>query len=65
MWSSPIGVMTATSPSMTLVLSHDPPSPTSTTATSIGASAKIEKASAVTISKKDSGVSKRASIRST
>ena len=35
-WSTPIGVMTATGASTTLVASHRPPMPTSTTATSIG-----------------------------
>ncbi|CAM5696424.1 hypothetical protein SVIOM342S_00514 [Streptomyces violaceorubidus] len=39
-WSRSMGVTTATSPSMTLVASQDPPMPTSTTATSTGASAK-------------------------
>ncbi len=39
-WSSPIGVITATAESMTLVASQEPPMPTSTTATSTGASAK-------------------------
>ena len=38
-WSIATGVTTATCPSATLVASHVPPSPTSTTATSTGASA--------------------------
>ena len=49
-WSSPIGVITATWPSMTLVASQVPPMPTSTTATSTGASAKAANAIAVSIS---------------
>ena len=43
---------TATSPSATLVASQVPPSPTSITATSTGASAKAAYAIAVMISKK-------------
>ncbi|KZX22656.1 hypothetical protein ACH61_00143 [Rathayibacter tanaceti] len=39
-WSSAIGVKTATCASATLVESHSPPMPTSMTATSMGASAK-------------------------
>ena len=39
MWSRPIGVITATWPSTTLVASQVPPMPVSTTATSTGASA--------------------------
>jgi hypothetical protein len=50
-WSSPIGVMTQTPASMTLVASSSPPSPTSTTAMSTGASAKVAYASAVVMSK--------------
>ena len=50
-WSSAIGVKTATWPSATLVESHSPPMPTSITATSTGASAKLEKASTVSASK--------------
>ena len=38
-WSIATGVTTATCPSATLVASQVPPSPTSTTATSTGASA--------------------------
>ena len=38
-WSIAIGVTTATWPSTTFVASHEPPMPTSTTATSTGASA--------------------------
>ena len=45
-WSSPIGVTTATSASSTLVASQVPPMPTSTTATSTGASAKMANANA-------------------
>ncbi len=56
-WSRSIGVTTATSASSTFVLSHAPPMPTSTTATSTGVSAKIRYASAVTISKNESGTS--------
>ena len=51
-WSRSIGVTTATPASATLVASQVPPRPTSTTATSIGASAKAAKAIAVMISKK-------------
>ena len=51
-WSRSIGVITATSPSATLVASQVPPSPTSITATSTGASAKAAYAIAVMISKK-------------
>ena len=40
-WSSPIGVITATPAWSTLVASSAPPSPTSTTATSTGASANV------------------------
>ena len=40
-WSRSIGMTTATSASIRLVASHSPPRPTSTTATSTGASAKI------------------------
>ena len=47
--------MTATWPVATFVASHDPPMPTSTTATSIGASAKAAYAIATIISKYDSG----------
>ena len=46
----PIGVMTATGASTTLVASQRPPMPTSTTATSIGASANAANAIAVTTS---------------
>jgi hypothetical protein len=51
-WSSEIGVKTATCPSPTLVESHSPPMPTSMTATSTVASAKQAKASTVMLSKK-------------
>ena len=54
MWSSPMGVTTATAPSATFVASHRPPMPTSTTAASTGASAKQANASAVSTSKKES-----------
>ena len=47
-----IGVITATSPSATLVASQVPPSPTSMIATSTGASANVAYAIAVMISKK-------------
>ena len=43
-WSMPIGVITATRVSTMLVASHVPPMPTSTTATSTGASAKAANA---------------------
>ncbi len=51
-WSTSMGVTTATSASATLVASHVPPRPTSTTATSTGASANAAYAMAVMISKK-------------
>jgi hypothetical protein len=44
-------VNTATWPSTTLVESHSPPIPTSITATSTGASAKLANASTVSASK--------------
>ena len=50
-WSSAIGVRTATLASATLVASHAPPMPTSTTATSTGASANVANAIAVSTSK--------------
>ena len=40
-WSTATGSTTATAPSATLVASHEPPMPTSTTATSTGASANF------------------------
>jgi hypothetical protein len=46
----PIGVMTATGAFTTLVASHRPPSPTSMTAMSTGASANAANAMAVTTS---------------
>ena len=46
-WSMPIGVITATGASTTLVESQVPPSPTSMTATSTGASANAANAIAV------------------
>ena len=46
-WSIAMGVITATWPSATLVESQVPPRPTSTTATSTGASANAENAMAV------------------
>ena len=49
-WSTPIGVMTATGALTTLVASQRPPRPTSTTATSTGASANAANAMAVTTS---------------
>ena len=52
-WSIEIGVMTATTPSATLVQSSLPPTPTSSTTTSTGVSAKIAKAIPVSTSKKD------------
>ncbi len=63
-WSTPIGVTTATCASATLVLSQVPPRPTSTTATSTGASAKEAKAMAVRTSKNDSRWRCRESTRS-
>ncbi len=53
MWSSAIGVITATAPSATLVASQRPPRPTSITATSTGASAKAANIIPVRTSKKD------------
>ena len=53
-WSRPIGVITATAPSATLVASHRPPSPTSITAASTGASANAAKPIAVSTSNFDS-----------
>ena len=52
MWSTPIGVTTATCASATLVASHVPPMPTSTTATSTGASANAAYAMPTIVSKK-------------
>ena len=49
-WSMPIGVMTATGAFTTLVASHRPPSPTSMTPMSTGASANAANAMAVTTS---------------
>ena len=54
MWSRPIGVITATTPSATFVASQAPPMPVSTTATSTGASANAANAIAVRTSKNDS-----------
>ena len=51
----PIGVITATVASATLVESQVPPMPISTTATSTGASANAANAIAVSISNLDSG----------
>lgn len=53
-WSSEMGVTTATVESMTFVASQVPPMPTSTTATSTGASAKAAYAMPVRTSKKES-----------
>ena len=53
-WSSEIGVTTATGASITFVASQVPPRPTSMTATSTGASANAAYAMAVVISKKES-----------
>ena len=64
-WSTSIGVITATCASATLVQSHVPPSPTSRTATSTGASAKAAKAMPVTTSKNDIGYSCDPSTMST
>ena len=50
-WSRPISPITATSPATRFVASHDPPIPTSTTASPTGLSANHRKASAVTASK--------------
>ena len=52
-WSSEMGVTTATEASMTFVASQVPPMPTSTTATSTGASAKAAYAMPVSTSKKE------------
>ncbi len=62
-WSTLIGPITATVPSATLVASQDPPMPTSTTATSTGASVNAENAIATTVSKNDSGCSLSRSTR--
>jgi hypothetical protein len=51
-WSSPTGSTTAVPASTTLVASQAPPRPTSSTATSTGASAKTENAIPVSTSKK-------------
>ena len=64
MWSSPIGVITVTGACSTLVASQAPPIPTSTTATSTGASAKIASASPVSVSKNVIGMSPAASTKS-
>ncbi|MGY3682833.1 hypothetical protein ACVWXU_006456 [Streptomyces sp. TE33382] len=53
-WSSEIGVTRATEASITFVASQVPPMPTSTTATSTGASAKAAYAMPVSTSKNDS-----------
>ena len=63
-WSSPIGVITATPAWITFVASSAPPSPTSTTATSTGASANVANASAVVMSKYVSGSANRWSTSS-
>ena len=52
MWSMSTGPMMAASASSTLVASHRPPMPTSTMATSTGASANFQMAMAVSTSKK-------------
>ena len=62
-WSTPIGVTTATAPSATLVASHTPPMPTSTIATSTGASANAAYAIPTIVSKKLSGCGCAASTR--
>ena len=51
MWSRPTGVTTETTGRTTLVASHVPPMPVSTTATSTGASANAANAIAVSSSK--------------
>ena len=56
------GPTTATTPSATLVASQVPPSPTSTIATSTGASANAAKAIPLSTSKKDSGTPWRSSV---
>ena len=63
-WSTATGVTTATVPSATFVESQVPPSPTSTIATSTGASANTANAIAVITSKNDSGTSDWASTSS-
>ena len=55
MWSMPTGITTPTGASTTLVASHVPPSPTSTTADDTGASANATNASTVSTSKNVSG----------
>ncbi len=62
-WSTLIGPITATAASATLVASQDPPIPTSTTATSTGASVNVEKAIPTTVSKNDNGWSLSRSTR--
>ena len=64
-WSRSMGVTTATEPSITFVASQLPPMPTSTTATSTGASAKAAYAMPVSTSKKESLYSSLASTIST
>src|SRR4051794_41707040 len=64
-WSTPMGVTTATVPSTTLVASHVPPSPTSTTPASTGASANAANPIAVSTSNLLSGVSWRGATRAT
>ena len=50
-WSIPIGVITAASPAITFVASHDPPIPTSKTPSWTGLSANHRNASPVIASK--------------
>jgi len=64
-WSSPTGSTTAVPAWTTLVASHTPPSPTSRTATSTGASAKAAKAIPVSTSKNVIGTGERESTSST
>ena len=63
-WSSPTGKITAVEAWTTLVASHSPPSPTSSTATSTGASAKVANAIAVRTSKNVMGTPNRPSTSS-
>ncbi len=63
-WSIDTGVTTATSGCTTFVVSHVPPRPVSTTATSTGVSAKAANAMSVSTSKKLSRGSPRSAARS-
>ena len=64
-WSSPTGSTTQVGACTTLVASHVPPRPTSSTAASTGASAKVANAIAVSTSKKVIGTGERSSTTCT